>query len=322
MQGLVKAPSRIGKFIPHSTGAVVDRSTSQPESSLPILKTEPFDQLAHDARNVLSAMKLYCELLAEPGVLSAGCTHYAQELQAVSDTAAQLLERLAAPRRAVSHQSTAAKERRNLLQDASTQVGGAALNPDSGSDLGAELVGMRPLLAGIAGPRIALEIETLPSPGRTRLSKEDLIRVMLNLVRNASEAMPTGGRVRITAQYGDGLSFLDAAQIPEGYPRSVLIAIEDSGPGIPAELRERVFEAGFTTRDTVPSWPGVQHRGLGLTIVRDLIGEAGGIARVCSSPGGGGRFELELPVTSGTCEIANPSGLVADSAEKGCIECP
>jgi signal transduction histidine kinase len=112
------------------------------------------------------------------------------------------------------------------------------------------------------------------------------------------------------------------AGIAEDHPRTVLITIEDSGPGIPAELQERIFDAGITTRDTAPSWPGVQHRGLGLTIVRDLIGEAGGITRACSSPGGGARFELELPLTSGMCEIADTCGLVADPAEKGCIECP
>ena len=322
MQGLVKTQARIGKFIPHSTGVVVDRSNPQLESSIPILKTEPFDQLAHDARNVLSAMKLYCELLAEPGVLSASCTHYAQELQAVSDTASQLLERLAAPRRARSRPGAVAAERRNLPHDATPAGSSAELNPDQDSDLGAELAAMRPLLAGIAGPRIALEIETLPCPGWTRLSKEDLTRVMLNLVRNAAEAMPRGGRVRITAQYGDGLSFLDGALIPEDHPRSVLIAIEDSGPGILAEHRDRIFAAGFTTRETASGWPAIQHRGLGLTIVRDLVEEAGGSVRTCPSPGGGGRFELELPVTSGTYGIADPSGLVADSTKKGCIECP
>ena len=108
---------------------------------------------------------------------------------------------------------------------------------------------MRPLLAAIAGPRIELEIEALPCAGRSGLSSEDLTRVLLNLVRNASEAMPEGGKLRITAQYGDGLSFVDVGQVPDASPRSVVITVEDSGPGIPEELRERVFTAGFTTRN-------------------------------------------------------------------------
>ena len=169
---------------------------------------------------------------------------------------------------------------------------------------------------------IDLEIETLPCGGRTRLSKEDLTRVMLNLVRNASEAMPEKGKLRITAQYGDGLSFLEAGHGPAAGPHSVVIAVEDSGPGISEDLREEVFTAGFTTRTTGSNWPDIPHRGLGLTIVRSLIEAAGGTARACSSPGGGARFELELPITSGMYEIVDNSGLVADSAMKGCIECP
>jgi signal transduction histidine kinase len=216
----------------------------------------------------------------------------------------------------------------------SEEAAGNSALPESGStayaaypwlgigayDLGLELLGMRPLLAAIAGPRIELEIESLPCGGPTRLSKEDLIRVLLNLVRNASEAMPEGGKLRITAQYGDGLSFLDPGQVPDALPCSVVIAVQDNGPGIPESAREQIFSAGFTTRETDRSWPGVRHRGLGLTIVRDLIEAAGGRVRVSSSSHGA-RFELELPITYGMYEITNTSGLMADSEVKGCIEC-
>jgi len=130
-----------------------------------------------------------------------------------------------------------------------------------------------------------------------------------------------GGKLRITAQYGDGLSFLDPGLIPDAHPRSVVIAVQDNGPGIPEGAREQVFSAGFTTRETAPNWPGVQHRGLGLSIVRGLIEAAGGTARACSSSNCGARFELELPITYGTYEIARTSGLMDDSGTKGCIEC-
>ena len=331
MQGLAKAPTRSSKLVPQSGDVNSMRTPPAPGTRVPILKPERFDQLAHDARNVLSALRLYCDLLAEPGVLTSDHGHYAQELQLVTETASRLVERLAAPRRTGSRRS-APNRHPNLSPGASASLSkqepGNSMSlaepwpGDTADDVGAELRAMQPLVAAIAGPRIGLEIETMPCGGRTWLSKEDLTRVMLNLVRNASEAMPEKGKLRITAQYGDGLSFLEAEHGPTAGPHSVVIAVEDSGPGISESLREQIFKAGFTTRAAGSNWPDIPHRGLGLTIVRSLIEAAGGAARACSSPGGGARFELELPITSGMYEIVDNSGLVADSAMKGCIECP
>jgi signal transduction histidine kinase len=317
MQALAKSPARITKFVPHSTGATANRIS-------PILKPERFDQLAHDARNMLSALRLYCDLLAEPGVLTSDHGHYAQELLAVTETASRLVERLAAPRRTVSRRSALKGKLRPSLH--ATSSGAPALGEpwpgEAVDDLGAELRGMRPLLAAIAGPAIELEIETMSCGGRTWLSKEDLTRVMLNLARNAADAMPDRGRLRITAQYGDGLSFVEAGQIPVARPRSVVITVEDTGPGITDELREEIFKAGFTTHTKGSNWPGIPHNGLGLTIVRSLIEAAGGTVRAASSPAGGARLEVELPITSGMYELLDKSSLVADSSAKGCIECP
>jgi signal transduction histidine kinase len=289
-----------------------------------MLKPEGFDRLAHDARNVLSALKLYCELLAEPGVLTDNNSHYAQELEAISDTASKLVERLAAPRRVLLEPTGKRAVRRPCGQEVDRNPAEAnaikAADPSRSwpaegiDDLGRELLDMRPLLAGIAGPRVHLEVAAMPCGGRSRLSKEDFTRVMLNLVRNAAEAMSDCGRLRITAQYGKGLSFLDPGQIPDSCPRTVIIAVEDSGPGIAQELQGEIFIPGFTTRQGAAGWPGRVHRGLGLTIVRDLVEAAGGTARVCSVSGRGARFELELPITSGMCGITNSSRLTADGA--------
>jgi signal transduction histidine kinase len=342
MNGLVKAPIRINKFVPHSNRTVTEqKAVNRAANPIPVLKPERFDQLAHDARNVLSALRLYCDLLDEPGVLTSSHLHYAEELRAVTDTATRLVEKLAAPQRAGARRR-ASKRRQSLTvetpalaksdadgtlavglaHDSWSDIWSGPNSEDNLDDLAAELVAMRPLLSAIAGPRVVLEVETLPCGGRTRLAKEDLIRVLLNLVRNASEAMPEGGKLRITAQYADGMSFLEDGLIPAAGPRSVIIAVEDNGPGIPESLREKIFTAGFTTSRTGVSWPAVQHRGLGLSIVRSLIGAAGGTVSAGSSPGGGARFEIDLPITSGMYEIADPRRLVADSATKGCIECP
>jgi signal transduction histidine kinase len=328
MQGLAKAPLRIKKFVPHQEEGNGDRASAKTGLAIPSLKPESFDQLAHDARNVLSALKLYGDLLSEPGVLSEGHRHYAQELQAISETAMRLVEGLASPRRTVA--STVASA---VASDQSPQgVDQGSSQPElfdrayTGdgegiADLGQAILEMRPLLTAIAGPHLRVEIETLPCAGRCPLSAEDLIRVLLNLVTNASEAMPGGGRLRITAQYGDGFSFLEPEKFPDAQPRSVVIAVEDNGPGIPEAWRERVFTSGFTTREKRMAWPAVQHHGMGLSIVRGLIEAAGGTARISSHSGAGARFELELPVTYGMYEITHTSGMTTDSGAKGCIEC-
>ena len=323
MQGLAKASARVRKFVPHTpvpSPAAVDakEGIAAPRNAgrrlAPTLKPEGFDQLAHDARNVLSALKLYCELLAEPGVLTPGNSHYAQELEAISETASKLVERLSAPRRSESGRSPAMRGIAGGDSEMSLVGIEGSWPDDAVGDLGQTLLEMRSLLAGIAGPRVELEIAAMPCGGRSRLSKEDFTRVMLNLVRNASEAMPQGGRLRITAQYGQGLSFLEPGLIPDGCTRSVVIAVEDTGPGVPKEMEQEIFSPGFSTREDVAIWPQQPHRGLGLSIVRSLLEAAGGTAGVCPGAGNGARFELELPVTSGMYEITHTARLVADAA--------
>jgi len=188
--------------------------------------------LAKSPTHVLSALKLYCELLAEPGVLTSDHGHYAQELQAVTETASRLVERLSAPRRTLSRRRISKGNTRPSFR--ATSAGSPALvEPwpgETADDLGTELRDMQPLLAAIAGPHLDLQIETMECGGRTWISKEDLTRVMLNLVRNAAEAMPEGGKLRITAQYGGGLSFVPAGHVPDARPRTVVITVGDTGP--------------------------------------------------------------------------------------------
>ncbi len=184
MQNLVKAPARIKKFVPHSGGNSPDLKPARVGRAIPVLKPEGFDQLAHDARNALSALKLYGDLLAEPGVLTSSHSHYAQELQAVTDIAVRLVERLAAPRRVGSRRSAPVSALNSLpgepgVDIARTKISDQAYPWEQGGmdDPGRELLTMRPLLAAIAGPRIELEIESLPCAGRSGLSSEDLTRV-------------------------------------------------------------------------------------------------------------------------------------------------
>jgi signal transduction histidine kinase len=131
-----------------------------------------------------------------------------------------------------------------------------------------ELTGERLRSAGI---RVETQIEPLPPlPARPG----QLHQVLLNLIGNAIEAMPGGGTLRVAARAGE---------------HDVAISITDTGPGIEAADRERVFEPFFTTRaDTGGT-------GLGLAVAREIVMKDGGTIRVEDGDGGGARFVVSLP---------------------------
>lgn len=106
-----------------------------------------------------------------------------------------------------------------------------------------------------------------------------LFRVFMNIIKNAIQAMEkTGGK--LTA----GL-FLSS-------PEQVVIYFRDTGPGIDRSVIEKIYDPYFTTRNTSGG------RGLGLSVVKDIVSEMNGIINVVSNPGEGTEFRLLLPVTT------------------------
>jgi len=272
---------------------------------------EPLAAIAHDARNVVAALRLYCDLLAEPGVLSEGHEHFAAELQAVAAASSGLVEHLAALSMELRVEAQASSRKAISLE----KTYGPVPQID---DLAAALRRLEGPLATMAGAKIDLHVEALPCPGRVRLSEEDLTRILINLTRNAAEAMPQGGRIRITLQQGDGGNFLERRRSSLQFSRTVLLCVQDSGPGIPDDQMEHLFEAGFTTRGPGAGDLSGTHRGLGLSIVHRLAEAAGGCVRAISAPGRGARFEVELPLIYRT---RAKSGFCADFPERANIEC-
>ena len=157
-------------------------------------------------------------------------------------------------------------------------------------NLAGELAANRNLLAALAGPSVALTVDIEGGALPVRLTGEDLTRVLVNLVKNSAEAMPAGGRIAL------GLHEFHAEA--EAAPWLVL-AVEDTGQGIPRKALDKIFGAGYTTRANGSSansgWAGM-HRGLGLSITRSIVEAAGGRIHAASRAGPGARFEIELPV--------------------------
>lgn len=262
---------------------------------------ESLAELAHDAKNMVTALGLYCDLLQEPGVLAIPYRHYGNELRLVAAASRRLVEKLVAldtghDLQAVSPLAGLHATGKRPLQpgERSTHARRWDLMPAVLiDDLAIELLANRNLLAALAGPSIALSVATEAGALPVWLTGEDLTRVLVNLVKNAAEAMPAGGEILL------GLSEQPAA----GASRSLLLTIKDSGPGIPATALDNIFEAGFSTQSNLShnaNWPA-SHRGLGLSITRSVIERAGGrIVAANRAPTSrrptGACLAIELPV--------------------------
>ena len=161
-------------------------------------------------------------------------------------------------------------------------------------DLAAAVERRLPLLRQMAGNKIELEIKTAGDGGPTALREPEFERILLNLVRNAIEAMENGGRLRIVLEHGHGDS-----------GHSILLRVSDTGSGIAAELLPHIFNSGVSTKLAASEDP--QSRGFGLAIVRELALRAGGSVRVRSKPRQGSTFTVELPLVEESLSDRSPA---------------
>jgi PAS domain S-box-containing protein len=114
-------------------------------------------------------------------------------------------------------------------------------------------------------------------------------QVLLNLCVNARDAMPGGGKVRLSAANLE-VDANYASMLPEANPGPyVLLEVSDSGTGIAPEIVERIFDPFFTTKEVGKG------TGLGLSTVHGIVKGHGGFLKVTSSPGKGTTFQVYLP---------------------------
>jgi signal transduction histidine kinase len=261
---------------------------------------ESLAEVAHDARNMVTALGLYCDLLEEPGVLAVPFTHYGNELRLVAAASRRLVEKLvsldAREAPGAAFLKAAAREPGDMPLPGKA-AGQLERSPswdpmpaEPIDNLAVELMAKRNLLAALAGPAIALSVKIEGSAKPVKLNGEDLTRVLVNLVKNAAEAMPTGGMIQIA---------LRERPAEPGAASRLALTIEDNGPGIPADALEKIFDSGYTTSaknaPVVGGWTAA-HRGLGLSISRSIIETAGGRIQAANRSTAGARFEIELPV--------------------------
>ncbi len=291
--------------------------------------------LLHDARNLMGAIELYCDLLSMPGVLQPEHQHYAEDLRLLGSRSGALIQRLIEHRLQPSpthngllsrghSMETSFGERRAASKKAAdciVEVGerGAGAVPVGTLHEAPGPVGLRAVVercAGLLG-RVAcgrrVEVSYGPSASvPLAVGEEAVERILVNLVRNAATAL--GGA---SAQGPGGIAQgavveRSADRTADETPGAVRIGVglavnraDDPRPWPLRRVRLTVEDSGcgmtaqqlerILSGNRAPSRGG---HGIGFRIVRELVADSGGDLRVMSAPGVGTRVQIEWPVAA------------------------
>jgi CheY-like chemotaxis protein len=172
------------------------------------------------------------------------------------------------------------------------------------------------MLRRLIGENVLLETRLDPAAGRARTDRGQLEQVLMNLVVNARDAMPRGGRVEIATRPAAvvpggravpraGIDAAGAALAPGPY---VVLSVSDTGTGMTAEVLARLFEPFFTTKEEGKG------TGLGLSTVYAIVRDAGGSIDVRTRVGEGSVFEVWLPATEAPADPLPPDAPLPPAA--------
>ncbi|MGD9158345.1 MAG: HDOD domain-containing protein [Desulfobacteraceae bacterium] len=140
----------------------------------------------------------------------------------------------------------------------------------------------------VDGPPINIDFEMDENIPDIMIDKDAFRQVLINLINNSIEAMPTGGNISVGVRYKNGLKYENLHAVSsEDDDRGIEISIADDGPGFPDQLRSNIFKNQSTTK--------ADHDGLGLLIVHELVKKMGGSVTLDDQGNKGTRFKITLP---------------------------
>ncbi|MHB1012918.1 MAG: ATP-binding protein [Desulfobacteria bacterium] len=236
--------------------------------------------IAHDFNNLLTVINGYAELLQNRIDEKSPLRGNVDEIRHAGDRAASLTRQLLA------------FSRRQVLQPKVLDLNGV-------------ISGLGTMLRRLIGEDIELRTLLRPELGAVLADPGQIEQVLLNLAVNARDAMSAGGTLILETDnvvIDETFAKEHPAVVPGPY---VLLAVSDAGTGIPREIRERIFEPFFSTKEKGKG------TGLGLSMVYGIVKQSNGYISVYSEVGKGTTFKIYLPRVEGEVQVLSSASPAA-----------
>jgi signal transduction histidine kinase len=256
-----------------------------------VQKMEVIGQLAsgvaHDFSNILGIIMGYSELIMSDLGADSSLRRYAEEIRHASDRAARLTGQLLV------------FSRKQTVQPEVMELNEAVHELDK-------------MLRRLIDEHIELILLPGERAGRILADAGYMGQLLMNLVVNARDAMPNGGKLTIATE-NVTLSENDARELKGGNSgECVMLSVSDTGTGMTDEVKAHMFEAFFTTK------PAGKGTGLGLATCKTIVAQSGGFIRVDSEAGKGTTFRIYFPRVEELPEAADrslPAGTLPQGVE-------
>ena len=241
--------------------------------------------IAHDFNNLLTIISGYTELALSRPSLPGEAHADIERIENASGRAAALVRQLLA------------FSRKQVLQPKILDLNKIVLNLDS-------------LLRRLMDERIEMVTRVKDDLGKVKADPAQVEQVIMNLVVNARDAMPEGGRLMVETCNTDldANYAVDHVSVKPG--RYVMLAVSDTGVGMDRQTVAHIFEPFFTTKESG------RGTGLGLSTVYGIVKQSGGYIWVYSEPGKGSTFKVYLPRVDDVSEAAS-TAQAAPRAQRG-----
>ena len=279
---LAEAKSRVEEHAHRQLELAENERKKLQEQLLQAHKMEAIGRLAggvaHDFNNILTVIIGYGQALCEESESASVARQYAQEVLEAAQRAAGLTQQLLA------------FSRRQILQPRVLQLNTSVTNIEK-------------MVRRLIGEHINLALNLDADLGHIKADPSQIEQVLMNLVVNARDAMPSGGNLIIeTANicFDNSFAYSHEVDHPGSY---VMLAVSDTGVGMDPDTKARIFDPFFTTKE---SGKGT---GMGLSTVYGIVRQSGGNVSVYTEQGYGTTFKVYLPRVDDVIETNSSSAV-------------
>jgi two-component system cell cycle sensor histidine kinase/response regulator CckA len=228
--------------------------------------------IAHDFNNLMTAVTGYSEIVLRRMPAHDPLRAKIEEIKNAGDRAASLTRQLLA------------FSRKQILKPIVL-------------DLNTVVTGMGKMLPRVIGEDVELRFELAGSLGKVKADPGQVEQVLMNLVVNARDALPSGGCITVQTENVD-FSGSPRKRVIAEPGRYVVLSVTDNGTGMDAEIQSHMFDPFFTTKEVGKG------TGLGLSTVYGIVKQSGGTIWVYSEPGEGTTIKIYLPRTDAAAEMS------------------